>query len=411
MQTDAFDAYLLDLDGVVYVGHEALPGAPQAVAELRRRGKLVRFLTNDPRPTREDLAVRLTALGVPAEPEELITAGWATAAWLRREGVGSAYALGGPGLAAELAAAGIQVQETARPDAVVAGCDEGVDYAALHQAARHILAGARFVATNPDPWFPGQDGRRPATGAIVAALRAVTGRAPVVVGKPQPAMFEAALRGLPAGSRALVVGDSPDTDVAGAHRAGLPAVLVGAVPPHVAAGDPRLPDAAAPALSSLVEASIALPDRAAQRFPWPQSIAPGVAAVVFDGAGRLLLGRRADCGEWGLPSGHVEPGETVVEAVCREVREETGLEIGVDRLIGVYSDPTWQVFGYPSGEVVHFVTTCFACRVIGGSLQADGLETTEARFFDPGELPPDLLRMHPAWLRDALAGRTAPFVR
>lgn len=148
---DAFDVFLLDLDGVVYVGARALSGAPAAIAELRRRGKVVRFLTNDPRPTRTELAARLTALGIPAGLEDLVTAGWATAAWLRRKGLRSAYALGGPGLASELAAAGIALVEQG-PDAVVAGCDERVDYAGLHAAAAHILAGADFVATNPDPW-------------------------------------------------------------------------------------------------------------------------------------------------------------------------------------------------------------------------------------------------------------------
>ena len=410
MLLDAFDAFMLDLDGVVYVGGQALPGASAAIAELRRRGKVVRFLTNDPRPTRAELAARLTALGVPARPEDLITAGWATAAWLRREGLGSAHALGGPGLASELAAAGVALVEHS-PDAVVAGCDERVDYAGLHEAAGHILAGARFVATNPDPWFPGEDGRRPATGAIVAALRAVTGIAPVVVGKPEPPMFEAALQGLPARARAVVVGDSPDTDVAGAHRAGLQAVLVGASAPTTVAGDPRRPDAVIPGLASVVDVPVELEPRPTAPYPWPRSIAPGVAAVVFDRDGRVLLGRRIDRGEWGLPSGHVEVGETVVDAVCREVREETGLEVAVDRLIGVYSDPTWQVFGYPSGDVVHFVTTCFACRVVGGRLEPDGVETAEAAFFEPDRLPADLLRMHPAWLRDARAGSIAPFVR
>lgn len=410
MLLDAFDAYLLDLDGVVYVGGQALPGAPEAIAELRGRGRVVRFLTNDPRPTRAELAARLTRLGIPAEPDDVITAGWATAAWLGRQGLRSAYALGGPGLASELTAAGITLVEQA-PEAVVAGCDERVDYAALHEASRHILTGARFVATNPDPWFPGEDGRRPATGAIVAALREVTGIPPTVVGKPEPPMFDAALRELPAGAHTVVVGDSPDTDVAGAHRAGLPGVLVGPSAPDVLAGDPRRPDAVIPALRAVLEAPVELETSPEPPFPWPRSIAPGVAAVVFDDRGRVLLGRRTDRGLWGLPSGHVEAGETVVDAVCREVREETGLEVTVDRLIGVYSDPTWQVFDYPSGAVVHFVTTCFACRVAGGRLQADGVETAEAAFFEPDRLPDDLLRMHPAWLPDALAGSTAPFLR
>ena len=160
-------------------------------------------------------------------------------------------------------------------------------------------------------------------------------------------MFEAALQGVPAGARTVVVGDSPDTDVAGAHRAGLPAVLVGASGPTAVAGDPRRPDAVIPGLASVLEAPTELETSPAVTFPPPRSIAPGVAAVVFDGDGRVLLGRRTDRGQWGLPSGHVED----------------------------------------------FVTTCFACRVVGGRLEPDGWRPISRTS------------------RDARAGSLAPFVR
>jgi ADP-ribose pyrophosphatase YjhB (NUDIX family) len=126
---------------------------------------------------------------------------------------------------------------------------------------------------------------------------------------------------------------------------------------------------------------------------------------------RVLLVQRADVGLWGLPSGWVEPGETVVEAVVREVREETGLDVAVERLIGVYSDPASQVFAYPLGPVVQFVTSCFACRVIGGTAQADGREALDAAFCPLHDLPFDLLPMHPQWLTDALEGEVAARVR
>ena len=91
-----------------------------------------------------------------------------------------------------------------------------------------------------------------------------------------------------------------------------------------------------------------------------------MAAVVFDEAGRVLLGRRLDNGLWGLPSGHVEVGETAAQAAVREVAEETGLQVQVQRLVGVYSDPASQVFAYPDGRVTQFVTTTFACLPRGG---------------------------------------------
>jgi ADP-ribose pyrophosphatase YjhB (NUDIX family) len=96
---------------------------------------------------------------------------------------------------------------------------------------------------------------------------------------------------------------------------------------------------------------------------------PSVAAVVRDGQGRILLQRRSDNGLWGLPGGSVEIGESVTQAIIREVREETGLSVRVDRLIGVYSDPRLQVVRYPDGKVVHYVSSLFSCTILGGCLE------------------------------------------
>ncbi|WP_258165043.1 NUDIX domain-containing protein [Alicyclobacillus acidocaldarius] len=146
-------------------------------------------------------------------------------------------------------------------------------------------------------------------------------------------------------------------------------------------------------------------------FPWPERVEPGVAAVVFNEQGDVLLMKRMDNGLWGLPSGHVELGETVEEAIKREIMEETGLEVTVERLIGVYSDPASQVFSYPSGDVVHFITSCFLCRVVGGTIRADNQESAEVGFFNPSALPPNMLTMHPQWLMDALTTSRAAFIR
>lgn len=113
-----------------------------------------------------------------------------------------------------------------------------------------------------------------------------------------------------------------------------------------------------------------------------QMIRPSVSAVIFDGEGRVLLQRRTDNGQWGLPGGSVEIGESVEAAILREVREETGLTVEVTRLVGVYSDPSFQVVAYPDGRVVHYVNVCFECRLTGGTLQTSS-ETLEVGFF-PG---------------------------
>lgn len=142
-----------------------------------------------------------------------------------------------------------------------------------------------------------------------------------------------------------------------------------------------------------------------------QEIRPGIAVIIMDEQNRVLLQKRADVGKWGIPSGHVEPGETVAGAAVREVREETGLTIVLNRMIGIYSDPRSQVFHYPDGRIVHFVTICFQADVVGGRLSPDNPETLELRYFPIDRLPADLLPMHPRWLEDALADGGGPFIR
>lgn len=139
-------------------------------------------------------------------------------------------------------------------------------------------------------------------------------------------------------------------------------------------------------------------------------IRPGVAAVIFNGEGGILLQRRSDNGLWGLPGGSVEIGESVRDAIAREVREETGLVAEVVRLVGVYSDPKIQVVRYPNGHVVHYIGALLECRILGGNLQT-GDETLELRFFDPADLPEDLVPMHRIRIRDAMANRPAAFIR
>lgn len=140
-----------------------------------------------------------------------------------------------------------------------------------------------------------------------------------------------------------------------------------------------------------------------------QVIKPSVSAVIFND-GKILLQRRVDNGQWGLPGGSVEIGESVVQAIVREVKEETGLDVRVGRLIGIYSDPRSQVVSYPDGRVIHYVTALFECDRVGGGLTTSP-ETLELQFFDPYDLPADVVPFHVIRIQDALRRQEAAFVR
>ncbi|WP_225333103.1 HAD-IIA family hydrolase [Halomicrobium urmianum] len=232
MLADRYESFLVDLDGVVHLGDDPVPGAAASVRELRDRGKRVRFVTNNSRSDREALADHLGGFGIDADPEDVVSAGWATAEYASERGVESAYVVGGPGLVGMLESAGIavrgddvDVRET-EVDAVVVGHDEAVTYDDLERATRLIYhGGADLITANADGWYPTEGGVSPGTGAIVAAIEAATETEATVVGKPEPHLFEMALAGLP--EAAVMIGDNPRSDVVGATRAGVDAVLVG----------------------------------------------------------------------------------------------------------------------------------------------------------------------------------------
>lgn len=141
-----------------------------------------------------------------------------------------------------------------------------------------------------------------------------------------------------------------------------------------------------------------------------QAIRPSVSAFVLHG-GRLLLQQRADNSQWGLPGGSVEIGETVAAAIVREVREETGFEVQVERLIGVYSDPRFQVVRYADGRVWHYVNLCFGCALAGGAARPAPEETLAVEWFAPDSLPHDVVVLHRQRIADALSRAAAPFIR
>jgi HAD superfamily hydrolase (TIGR01450 family) len=201
--------WVLDLDGVVWLSGQPIPGSPEAVARLKAEGHSVVFLTNNSGPTRADFAQRLADAGVAAEPEELATSAQAAASLL--EPGSTAVVLGGAGLHEALADRGVIVVEAGdHPDAVVVGRSLKLDYDELATLSTAIRGGVRFVATNADPTFPTPNGLVPGAGALTAFLTTASSRQPEIAGKPHPA--SAALIRSRYGAPDVMVGDQPATD-------------------------------------------------------------------------------------------------------------------------------------------------------------------------------------------------------
>jgi 8-oxo-dGTP pyrophosphatase MutT (NUDIX family) len=135
-----------------------------------------------------------------------------------------------------------------------------------------------------------------------------------------------------------------------------------------------------------------------------------VNAFILDDAGRVLLQRRSDNGNWNMPGGGLELGERLAEALHREVMEETGLEVAIQRYVGVYSDPATTSLAYPDGRVVHYVAHVLECRMVGGNLQHDH-ESLELGWFDPNHLPEPFSAQHRPRIADALQNLEAAFFR
>ena len=226
----SYDHVLLDLDGCVWVGDEALPGAVDAVAALREAGKSVLFLTNDVRRPPEGFVRKLWKLGFQASLDEVLSVGAALQFWLAERNSGSAFVVGSQALVDHVADAGLRIvnktQFATRADLVVVGGHDEVTFDELKVAAQAVIRGAELIGATRDANFPMPDGLWPGTGAILAAIEVASGRqADHIVGKPEPAMYQAALDRIGEG-RVLAVGDRLDVDVAGARRAGLDSALV-----------------------------------------------------------------------------------------------------------------------------------------------------------------------------------------
>jgi 4-nitrophenyl phosphatase len=223
--------FVFDLDGCVWTGEVLMPGAAEVLALLRVQGRRVSFLTNNSRARALTLHAKLVRLGVAAAVHEVLTPLDILGEVIgTRWGPSRVLAIGGPELEQAVIEGGhtlVPVEEWKEAQVVVVGNDFAFSYERLTAAARAAAAGAHFLTPNIDPRLPLEDGDfLPGCGAIVEAVASAAGVRPLVIGKPEPPLFELALRqmGL-AEKEAAMVGDSIDSDVRGARRVGMTAVL------------------------------------------------------------------------------------------------------------------------------------------------------------------------------------------
>jgi len=270
------DGFIFDLDGTLYLGEQALPGAVELLRTLRTAGKQVLFVSNKPLAPRQDYAAKLTRLGMPAEPEDVLTSGYVLGYHLARTApLLRLYVVGEENLKAELRGHGLTVLEefagqdekqVIRPqgvDAVVVAFDRTLDYRKLNTAYQALVKGAAFFATNPDKTCPMPGGGIPDAGATLAALEHLTGRrVDLLAGKPSRLMVEVAMQrmGLPP-ERCLMTGDRLETDIHMGQQAGMRTALVlsGATTKEQAAVFKPPPDWVCTGVGELIEKAGLIP--------------------------------------------------------------------------------------------------------------------------------------------------------
>lgn len=251
-------ALIIDVDGVLWRGKQSLPGVPAFFDFLRAHEISFVIATNNSARPASDVLDRLKSMGVLIEEHQVLTSAEATALYLPRIApeVKRVYVVGGEGLANALTKAGYQLVEE-NADAVIAGIDPTFTYDKLRRGTREIRRGARFIGSNGDKTIPIGDDIYPGAGAIIAALQAATDVAPVLIGKPERAMFDIAVEQMGATRETTAaLGDRLDTDIEGAHNAGLKSILVmtGVTTREILATSPIQPDLVFENLDALREA-------------------------------------------------------------------------------------------------------------------------------------------------------------
>ncbi|RVD30985.1 HAD-IIA family hydrolase [Mesorhizobium sp. M4B.F.Ca.ET.017.02.2.1] len=220
-------AHLLDMDGVLVRGGAPVEGSVDFVRALVEDMRSFQIFTNNSRYTPEDHAHRLRGIGFPVESHHIYTSAMATARFVSQQLPGaSVYAIGDQGLVSALQAAGCRLTVFS-PDYVVLGDADSYHYEEIAKGAQLVSAGARFIATSPDPAVPAEKGLHPACGAVAALIAETTGMKPYFIGKPNSFMTRCALERLRVSAeQTVLVGDRMDTDVLAGLEAGMRSALV-----------------------------------------------------------------------------------------------------------------------------------------------------------------------------------------
>ncbi|MBI5967242.1 MAG: HAD-IIA family hydrolase [Deltaproteobacteria bacterium] len=230
MEALKFSGYIFDLDGTIYRGEKLISGAKETIEKLKILGKRIVYLSNKPLQTREDYAAKLSRLGIPTEPSEVINSSLVMAQWLSKKAPGATvFIIGEPPLIAEMAQKGFRFsEEPGEIQFVIASFDRTFNYHKLNIALQAVKRGAHFVATNPDRTCPVEGGEIPDCAAMIGAVEGATGKkVETIVGKPSEIMIQIAVDAMGLHLRdCLLVGDRLETDILMGKKVGMATALV-----------------------------------------------------------------------------------------------------------------------------------------------------------------------------------------
>ncbi|MEV0386067.1 HAD-IIA family hydrolase [Nonomuraea sp. NPDC050643] len=322
MLIDGYDTLLLDLDGVVYLGDQAVPGAPEALERAQGQGARLAYVTNNASRTPAAIAAHLRALGAPAGAADVVTSAQAAARLVaERVPAGSnVLVVGGSGLRLAVRARGLRPVSTAAesPVAVVQGIAPGLSYGLLSEGALAVRQGALFVASNGDSTMPTGRGELPGNGSMVRVIATATGVEPVYAGKPDPPLHRESMIRTGA-RRPLVVGDRLDTDIEGASNAKVDSLLVltgVATPVDALTAEPRhRPTYIGEDLGALLQPYPEVRDGACGgwRARWQDGV------LHLDGDGSRIDGLRAACDAAWAAAGEGRLEEDAVKPVLERI--------------------------------------------------------------------------------------------